>query len=68
MITQTALMSNLADISTHGVKIRQEDRCVSWLPFYHDMGLVGLVLVPVALRGRWIIPAPLISLCDPDNG
>jgi len=48
MITQTALMSNLADISNHGVKIRREDRCVSWLPFYHDMGLVGLVLVPVA--------------------
>ena len=48
MITQTTLMSNLADISTHGVKIREEDRCVSWLPFYHDMGLVGLVLVPVA--------------------
>jgi Acyl-CoA synthetases (AMP-forming)/AMP-acid ligases II len=48
MITQTTLMSNLADISTHGVKIRQKDRCVSWLPFYHDMGLVGLVLVPVA--------------------
>ena len=48
MITQAALMSNLADISTHGVEIRQEDRCMSWLPFYHDMGLVGLVLVPVA--------------------
>jgi fatty-acyl-CoA synthase len=50
MITQTALMSNLADISTHGVKIQREDRCVSWLPFYHDMGLVGLVLVPVATQ------------------
>ena len=50
MITQTALMSNLADISTHGVKMRREDRCVSWLPFYHDMGLVGLVMVPLATQ------------------
>ena len=48
MITQATLMSNLADISIHGIKMRQEDRCVSWLPFYHDMGLVGLVMVPVA--------------------
>ena len=48
MITQAALMTNLADISAHGVKLQREDRCVSWLPFYHDMGLVGLVMVPVA--------------------
>ena len=50
MITQTAAMSNLADIGIHGAKINQGDRCVSWLPFYHDMGLVGLVLVPVATQ------------------
>jgi plasmid stabilization system protein ParE len=24
------------------------DRCVSWLPWYHDMGLVGCLLSPVA--------------------
>jgi len=50
MITQSALMSNLQDISAHGVKIRPDDRCVSWLPFYHDMGLVGLVMVPVSTQ------------------
>jgi fatty-acyl-CoA synthase len=41
---QSSLMSNLMDISVHGVKVRQDDQCVSWLPFYHDMGLVGLLL------------------------
>jgi fatty-acyl-CoA synthase len=50
MITQNAIMSNLKGISVHGVKIRRGDRCVSWLPFYHDMGLVGLVLVPMATQ------------------
>jgi len=50
MITQKAAITNLADIGIHGVKIRQEDRCVSWLPFYHDMGLVGLVLVPLTTQ------------------
>jgi fatty-acyl-CoA synthase len=48
MITQQAVLSNLAGIIKHGVKIRPGDRCVSWLPYYHDMGLVGLILVPVA--------------------
>jgi fatty-acyl-CoA synthase len=50
MITQDAVMSNLKGISAHGVKIRRGDRYMSWLPFYHDMGLVGLVLVPVATQ------------------
>jgi fatty-acyl-CoA synthase len=47
MITQQTVLSNLAGIIQSGVRMRPGDRCVSWLPFYHDMGLVGLVLVPV---------------------
>jgi fatty-acyl-CoA synthase len=50
VIEQRAVMSNLAGIIRHGVKIGPQDRCFSWLPFYHDMGLVGLVLVPVAAQ------------------
>ena len=48
MITQKAVLNNLAYLIKFGSKIRPGDRCASWLPFYHDMGLVGLVLVPVA--------------------
>jgi len=48
MITQRQVMSNLAGIITEGMEMRSTDRCVSWLPFYHDLGLVGLVLVPLA--------------------
>ena len=50
MVTQQSVMSNLRGIVTDGVKLGPGDRCVSWLPFYHDMGLVGLVLVPVAAQ------------------
>ena len=50
MITQKAVLNNLANIIEYGSKIRAGDRCASWLPFYHDMGLVGLVLVPVAAQ------------------
>lgn len=48
MITQQAVMSNLSGIITEGMDVRATDRCVSWLPFYHDMGLVGMVLAPLA--------------------
>ncbi|WP_022948984.1 fatty acyl-AMP ligase [Methylohalobius crimeensis] len=48
MITQAAVMDNLAGIAQYGVDLRPGDRAVSWLPFYHDMGLVGLMLTPVA--------------------
>ena len=46
-ITHRALLSNLA-AHAHGMRIAGEDRCVSWLPWYHDMGLVGCFLSPVA--------------------
>ncbi len=48
IITQRAVMHNLAAIITEGVKTREGDRCCSWLPYYHDMGLVGMVLAPMA--------------------
>ncbi|PVX30070.1 fatty acyl-AMP ligase [Sphingomonas pokkalii] len=46
-ITHHALLNNLAAHS-HGMELVDSDRCVSWLPWYHDMGLVGCFLSPVA--------------------
>jgi len=48
MIPQKTVLNNLASIIRYGAKIRPGDRSMSWLPFYHDMGLVGLVLSPMA--------------------
>lgn len=50
MITQAQLMSNLSGIVREGVMMRRGDRCVSWLPYYHDMGLVGLMLAPMVTQ------------------
>ncbi len=50
MVRQASVLDNLAGIIRHGARVRAGDRCVSWLPFYHDMGLVGLVLGPVAAQ------------------
>lgn len=46
-ITHRGLLDNLR---AHGVGLNLEpaDRCISWLPWYHDMGLVGCVLSPLA--------------------
>jgi fatty-acyl-CoA synthase len=46
-ISQKSVMVNLRDISVHGLKITEKDRMVSWLPLYHDMGLVAFVLLPL---------------------
>lgn len=45
-ISQRALMANLLGIIHDGVKVTPADRIASWLPFYHDMGLIGAMLVP----------------------
>ncbi len=46
-ISQATVMTNLRDIAVHGLKITRHDRMVAWLPLYHDMGLVGFVLLPL---------------------
>jgi len=48
VVLHRALMANVAGILSHGLEVRPGDRAVSWLPFYHDMGLVGFLLSPMA--------------------
>ncbi|WP_010215658.1 fatty acyl-AMP ligase [Sphingomonas sp. PAMC 26621] len=46
-ITHHALLNNLT-AHAYGMQLVAKDRCISWLPWYHDMGLVGCFLSPVA--------------------
>ncbi|GAB0120009.1 fatty acyl-AMP ligase [Acidisoma sp. 7E03] len=48
IIRQAALMANAVGILNQGMEIQLHDRAVSWLPLYHDMGLVGFLLSPLA--------------------
>jgi fatty-acyl-CoA synthase len=50
MITQASAMHNLEAIFNHGFRLTDDDRFCSWLPYYHDMGLVGIVLGCVATQ------------------
>jgi fatty-acyl-CoA synthase len=50
-ITQAALMANLAGmVGPAGLDIVQGDRAASWLPLYHDMGLIGFTLAPLSAQ------------------
>jgi fatty-acyl-CoA synthase len=48
MISQKTVMNNLSNLIGLVTRSGERDRAVSWLPFYHDMGLAGMVLAPMA--------------------
>jgi fatty-acyl-CoA synthase len=47
LISQRAIIANAKGMHIDGLKLRPEDRAFSWLPLYHDMGLVGFCLAPM---------------------
>lgn len=49
-INQRAFMANAHAVANHGLQMRVGDRCASWLPFYHDMGLIGFLLIPLTCQ------------------
>jgi fatty-acyl-CoA synthase len=50
LVSHAALMANTTAITRDGMKIVPDDRAVSWLPLYHDMGLVGFLLSPLTAQ------------------
>lgn len=49
-ITHRALMANTYGIARDSLRVQDGDRAISWLPFYHDMGLVGFLLSPITAQ------------------
>ncbi len=47
LISQRAIMTNANGMLAFGMNTRPTDRGFSWLPLYHDMGLVGFCLSPM---------------------
>jgi fatty-acyl-CoA synthase len=49
IVTHGSLAANCKAIVVDGLKAEplKGDKAISWLPLYHDMGLIGLVLAPV---------------------
>lgn len=45
--TQASVSANCHGISKYGLAVVESDRATSWLPLYHDMGLIGFMLTPM---------------------
>jgi len=59
-VTHGSLWANAHAIMVDGLGASPEDRGVSWLPLYHDMGLIGFVMSPLVTR----TPVTFISTLD----
>jgi fatty-acyl-CoA synthase len=59
-VTHGSLWANAHAIMVDGLRASSEDRGVSWLPLYHDMGLIGFVMSPLVTR----TPVTFISTLD----
>ena len=66
MLTHANLMHNCSLI-TRAFSAQPSDRGLSWLPAYHDMGLVGGILNPVFIGGSSILLSPMAFLQKPSR-
>jgi fatty-acyl-CoA synthase len=66
VLTHAGLLANVAAISgAHGLQVKAGDVGVSWLPLYHDMGLIGMLLSGVFTSSHVIIMSPVLFLKRP---
>lgn len=64
MVTHRNLLANL-ELVYRTIGRVSEDKMVSWLPPYHDMGLIGSILFPVYCQIPIMIMSPLSFLRNP---
>lgn len=64
MLSHGNLLHNL-DAICCAFEIQSGDRAVFWLPFYHDMGLIGGILAPVYCGAGCLLLSPLDFLQRP---
>jgi fatty-acyl-CoA synthase len=64
-LTHDNLAHNIHCIMHDGLKIGPADVGVSWLPLYHDMGLIGFVLAPLVHHVPSVFLPPLLFLKRP---
>jgi fatty-acyl-CoA synthase len=65
-LTHENLLANIACFMRDGLHVGDgTDVGVSWLPLYHDMGLIGFVLAPVVTKNPTVFLPPLLFLKRP---
>lgn len=63
MLTHEGLIANMVSYVT-AIAVTPEDRTVSWLPLYHDMGLIGMLLMPLYAGIPTMLMSPQAFLLD----
>ncbi len=64
-LTHANLAANMTCIMHDGLRSTESDVGVSWLPLYHDMGLIGFVLAPLYFKRPVVFLPPLLFLKRP---
>jgi acyl carrier protein len=64
MLTHRNLLADIQAMGRH-VHASAEDVLVSWLPLYHDMGLIGSWLASLYFGCRFIVMSPMAFLARP---
>jgi fatty-acyl-CoA synthase len=64
-LTHANLAANIKCIMEDGLQSNAEDVGISWLPLYHDMGLIGFVLAPLYHRVPIVYLPALLFLKRP---
>ncbi len=57
MLPERVLLANL-DACVEGGRLQGDDVFCSWLPLYHDMGLVGMLTIPMTIGKGLVLGAP----------
>lgn len=65
MVTHGSLRANAQAIMVDGLGLGKDVSGVSWLPLYHDMGLIGFVLSPIFTRSPVTFIPTLAFLKNP---
>jgi fatty-acyl-CoA synthase len=66
MIPDRVLSANI-DACLEAAQIEQGETMMSWLPLYHDMGLVGFLAIPMTKGVNLVQAAPQDFLAHPGN-
>ena len=57
-LTHAAVLANLGQMAAAS-GLNEQDVVVSWMPYFHDMGLIGTHLAPLAVRAKQVKIGPL---------
>ncbi|MGA7693679.1 MAG: AMP-binding protein [Candidatus Sulfotelmatobacter sp.] len=66
-LTHAAVLNQLEHLA-HALKIDgEEDSVYSWLPLYHDMGLIACFILPMVCHMRVVMQSPLDWVMHPET-